>query len=96
MTVDLYLPSNKRHLKTFALYGPIDASSSTFRIMGTKVEMTLVKADGRSWPTLEAPKETEKVKAGKYGQSQITFGVSGRTGTSGAKEMVYNGDVVHS
>jgi hypothetical protein len=86
MHVDLFLPSSKRFTKTFALYGPIDAEKSNFKIMGTKVEMTLLKADGRSWPALETGgKET----------SQITFGVQGRTGSVGAKEMIYRGDVVH-
>jgi hypothetical protein len=88
--VDLHLPSNKRFTKSYNLYGPIKPEASTFRILGTKVEITLVKADGRSWPSLEAA-------AGKQAFTpQITFGVQGRTGTVGSKDMIYNGDVVHS
>ena len=91
MHVDLFLPANKRFTRTFELYGPIDISASVFRIMGTKVEMTLVKGDGRSWPSLEASKEGKS----KF-TPLVTFGVSGRTGSVGAKEMVYRGDVVHA
>lgn len=92
MHVDLLLPGSKRFKKTFELFGPIDAESSSYRILGTKVEVTLAKGDGRSWPALEASEAPQTV--GKYGASQITFGVQGRTGTVGAKEMVYAGDVV--
>lgn len=90
LSVDLYLPGSKRFTKTFSLYGPIDPSASTYKVMGTKVELTLVKGDGRSWPSLEAPKQP-----GKF-TPQVTFGVTGRTGSVGAKEMVYRGDVVHA
>lgn len=92
LEVDLRLPNSKRFTKSFDLFGPIDTEKSSYRILGTKVEVTLVKADGRSWPSLEAPLGPQPV--GKYGASQITFGVQGRTGTVGAKEMVYAGDVV--
>lgn len=74
------------------MFGPIDSEKSTYRILGTKVEVTLAKGDGRSWPALEASDAPQTI--GKYGASQITFGVQGRTGTVGAKEMVYAGDVV--
>jgi len=87
--VDLFLPSSKRFTKTYSLYGPIDGAASSYKVMGTKVELTLVKGDGRSWPSLEAPKQPGK------NVSQVTFGVTGRTGSVGAKDMVYRGDVVH-
>lgn len=90
LAVDLHLPSNKRFTKSYNLYGPIKPDTSTFRILGTKVEITLVKADGRSWPSLETAEGKQAFTP------QITFGVSGRTGTVGSKDMVYNGDVVHS
>lgn len=90
--VDLLLPGSKRFKKSFDLFGPIDAAQSSYRILGTKVEVVLQKADGRSWPALEASEAPKAV--GKYGASQITFGVQGRTGTVGAKEMVYAGDAV--
>lgn len=54
MHVDLILPGRKRFTKTFTLYGPIQPSDSSFKILGTKVEITLAKADARSWPTVTA------------------------------------------
>lgn len=92
LKVDLRMPDSKRYTKTFELFGPIDVQKSSYRVLGTKVEITLQKADGRSWPDLEISHAPQAV--GKYGAAQITFGVQGRTGTVGAKEMVYAGDVV--
>lgn len=61
------------------LHGPIDPAQSTFKIMSTKTEVTLLKADGRSWPSLEySPGEA---------QSVLTFGASGRVGSVGSKNM---------
>lgn len=54
MQVDLLLPSRKRFTKTFALYGPIDPAKSSYTIFGTKSEISLAKADGRSWPSITA------------------------------------------
>ncbi|SCV69053.1 BQ2448_2073 [Microbotryum intermedium] len=52
MHVDLLLPSRKRFTKSYSLYGPIDPAASTFKILGTKCEVTLAKADTRSWPSI--------------------------------------------
>jgi hypothetical protein len=54
MHVDLILPGRTRFTKSFDLYGPIDPAASTFKILGTKCEVTLAKADARSWPTITA------------------------------------------
>ena len=35
--LDLFLPDNKRVTKSVTLFGPIDPSTSTFRILSTKV-----------------------------------------------------------
>jgi len=40
--LDLFLPANKRVMKSVTLYGPIDPSSSSFRILSTKVLYLLV------------------------------------------------------
>ncbi|BGP13967.1 hypothetical protein JCM10213_005553 [Rhodosporidiobolus nylandii] len=84
MHVDLLLPSRKRFTKTFPLYGPITPSSSSFRILGTKCEITLAKADARSWPSVTAldPSLSANFVA------QLTFGATGGRGTVGAKDMV--------
>ncbi|KAL0063316.1 hypothetical protein AAF712_009811 [Marasmius tenuissimus] len=81
VSVDLRLPGSKRFVKTIELFGPIEPSASVFQFFGTKVELTLKKQDNRSWTILEKP-------AHDLGGISLTFGVSGRTGTVGAKESV--------
>lgn len=57
-TVELDLitsdPVPKRYTKTVELYGPIDPEASNYKIMGTKLELSLVKNDGQAWPVLRA------------------------------------------
>lgn len=84
LTLDLHLPNNKRVQKTVTLYGPIDPEKSRFRILGTKVDITLVKPVAASWPLLELPAAGTELPPGYA----LTFGVSGRTGTVGGKEVV--------
>jgi hypothetical protein len=52
--LDLITADSTRYRKTVPLFGPIDPAKSTYKIMGTKLELTLLKADGRSWPTLRS------------------------------------------
>lgn len=66
------------------LFSSIDPQRSQCKVMSTKIEVTLVKANGLSWPALE---RTAKV------QTWTTFGVSGRTGTVGSTEMVVADDI---
>ncbi|OWT42768.1 CHORD domain-containing protein [Pochonia chlamydosporia 170] len=42
----------KRYTADVPLYGPIDPVKSSFKILGTKLEVVLVKANGASWPVL--------------------------------------------
>jgi len=79
--LDLHLPGSKRFMKTVDLFGPIDPDASSFTFFGTKVELSLKKQDTRSWTLLE---RTDK----DLGPISLTFGVGGRTGTIGAKEVV--------
>ncbi|KAJ3517141.1 hypothetical protein NMY22_g14030 [Coprinellus aureogranulatus] len=79
--LDLSLPDNKRFVRTVKLFGPIDPSKSTYMILGTKVELSLQKKDNRSWTLLE---KTDR----DLGNISLTFGVSGRTGTIGGKEII--------
>ncbi|XWW93086.1 hypothetical protein V2A60_001014 [Cordyceps javanica] len=44
--------SPKRYTAEVPLYGAIDTAKSTHKILGTKLEVNLVKADGASWPVL--------------------------------------------
>ncbi|KZO95243.1 chord-domain-containing protein [Calocera viscosa TUFC12733] len=82
--LDLFLPDRKRFTKTIKLFGPVKADESAYTILGTKVELKLVKTDARSWNMLEQPREGTPVPEG----FNITFGVGGRTGSIGAKEVI--------
>ncbi|KAG6874271.1 hypothetical protein C0995_001496 [Termitomyces sp. Mi166 len=77
----IYLPGPKKFSRTLDLFGSIDPKQSTYKVLGTKVELHLRKRDGRSWTLLEKT-------AQDIGNISLTFGVGGRTGTIGAKELV--------
>jgi len=81
VTLDICLPGQKRFSRVLDLFGPIDPAESSYQFFGTKVELHLHKHDGRSWPLLE--KTTHDL-----GNISLTFGVGGKTGTVGAKEIV--------
>jgi len=83
--LDLVMPASKRFQRTLDLYGPINAEASKYTHFGTKVELVLAKADTRSWALLE---KSQQAPAGY----NLTFGVGGRTGTIGAKEVVLGRD----
>lgn len=72
-TVELDLPTSdkKRYTESIALYGPIDAAQSKYKIMGTKLELTLAKADGSSWPVLRSDERStgEIIQVGKAGRA---------------------------
>lgn len=53
-----------------------------------QVELSLKKSDGRSWTLLE--KTTRDL-----GGFQLTFGVGGRTGTIGGKEIIVDPSIQH-
>ncbi|KDQ60662.1 hypothetical protein JAAARDRAFT_31637 [Jaapia argillacea MUCL 33604] len=78
---DVYFQGSKRFRKSMDLFGPINPDTSTFTIYGTKIEVIMKKTDGRSWTILEKPTRD-------LGNISLTFGVGGRTGTIGAKEIV--------
>lgn len=42
----------KRYTADVPLYATIDTEKSSFKILGSKLELQLVKADGSSWPVL--------------------------------------------
>lgn len=46
--------SPKRYKAVIPLFAPIDTEKSSFKIMGTKLEVTFVKGDGSSWPVLRS------------------------------------------
>ena len=53
-TLDLDLPTsdNKRYVAQIPLFGKINTVQSNFKIMNSKLELTLVKTDGVSWGAL--------------------------------------------
>lgn len=61
----------KRYKSTVLLFGPIDTATSSFKIMGTKLEVTFVKADGSSWPVLRSDEQRtgEIIQVGKAGRA---------------------------
>ncbi|KAH8922399.1 chord-domain-containing protein [Atractiella rhizophila] len=83
MHIQLFLPNNKKYVKSFNLFGPIVPDKCSWKIMSTKAEIVLQKEDLRSWPALDN---------GTFANSpfvpNLTFGVGGKRGTFGAKEMV--------
>ena len=68
-TISLDLPTTdqKRYAKEMPLFGSIDQAKSMYKIMGTKLELTLVKADGAGWPTLRSDehKSNEIIQVGQ-------------------------------
>jgi CS domain len=72
-SLDLDLPTsdNKRYVQTIPLFAPIDQKASQFKIMGTKLELTLAKADGSSWPVLRGDEvgTGEIIQVGRAGRA---------------------------
>ena len=71
VTLDLPTSDGKRHEAVVPLYGRIETTKSAFKIMGTKLEMTLVKKDGTSWPVLRSDERTtgEILQVGRAGRA---------------------------
>jgi hypothetical protein len=70
ISLDLHTADQKNYKTSMTTYGPIDPAKSTFKIMGTKVELTIAKADGAGWPVLRAddPHTGEIIQAGRAGR----------------------------
>ena len=67
--LDLHTSDNKQYTTSTRLFGPIKPEASSFKIMGTKLELTLAKAEGVGWPVLRAddPHTGEIIQAGRAG-----------------------------
>jgi hypothetical protein len=70
LELDLRTSDNKHYTDEFALYGHIDPEKSSFKILGTKLELTLAKADGLGWAVLKAtdPHSGEIIQSGRAGR----------------------------
>lgn len=68
--LDLHTSDAKRYQTSMVLFGEIKPAESKFKIMGTKLELTLAKADGQGWPVLRAddPHTGEIIQAGRAGR----------------------------
>ncbi|GAA5931286.1 cysteine and histidine-rich domain-containing protein [Sporobolomyces koalae] len=82
MSIDLKLPNNKRFEKSIELFGPIVPSESTYKVLGTKCEVVLIKQDSTSWPSVAKPTSPSGFVP------QLAFSAGGGRGTCGAKEAV--------
>lgn len=70
VNLDLPTADSKRYTAEFPLFGAIDPAQSKFRILGTKLEMTLVKVDSASWPVLRSDDKLtgERIQVGRAGR----------------------------
>ncbi|PKS06628.1 hypothetical protein jhhlp_007377 [Lomentospora prolificans] len=62
----------KRYTTNVPLFAPIEPEKTTFKVLGTKLEVTLFKADGSSWPVLRSDDihTGEILQIGKAGRLQ--------------------------
>ena len=57
VSLDLHTSNNTRYEAEIPLFGQILPAESTYKIMGTKLELTLAKANGVSWATLRSDEQ---------------------------------------
>lgn len=75
-SIQLDLPTSdsppKRYRTEVPLFGSIDPDKTTYKILGTKLEVTLAKAEVSSWPVLRADDRLtgEILQVGRAGKVQ--------------------------
>jgi len=71
VALDLRTSDSKRYKQEVPLFGPIDTEKSKYKIMGTKLEFELAKADGSSWPVFRADDRPtgEIIQSGRAGRA---------------------------
>lgn len=69
--VDLRTADGKQYQTAVPLYGKVNPETSRFAIKTTKVDLTLEKADGLSWPVLRSDEKLtgEIIQTGKAGRA---------------------------
>jgi hypothetical protein len=69
--LDLHTSDSKHYATTMQLFAQIKAQESSFKIMGTKLELTIMKADNIGWPVLRAddPQTGSIIQAGRAGRA---------------------------
>lgn len=71
LDLDLRTSDKKQYTAVVPLYGKIDSDKSSFKILGTKLELTLAKADGQGWPVLRSDERNtgEIIQTGRAGRA---------------------------
>lgn len=75
-SIQLDLPTTdsppKRYRAEVPLFGAIEPAKTSFKILGTKLEVTLAKAEVSSWPVLRADDRPtgEILQVGRAGKAQ--------------------------
>ncbi|KAI1641200.1 Pyruvate/Phosphoenolpyruvate kinase-like domain-containing protein [Biscogniauxia mediterranea] len=73
-SLQLDLPTSdaqpKRYRTTVPLFASIDTEKSSYKVLGTKLEVSLYKADGTSWPVLRSDEQRtgEILQVGRAGR----------------------------
>ena len=69
--LDLPTADQKRYKTELPLFGQIEPNKSSFKIMGTKLELTLAKADALGWPVLRSDENrgNDIIQVGKAGRA---------------------------
>ncbi|KAI8683964.1 hypothetical protein NCS57_00061500 [Fusarium keratoplasticum] len=64
-------PTPKRYTAEVPLFASIDTEKSSFKILGTKLELVLAKSDGSSWPVLRGDEALtgEILQVGRAGRA---------------------------
>ncbi|KAI8618488.1 chord-domain-containing protein [Chytriomyces sp. MP71] len=84
ISINAKFQDGKKYLETIPLALPIDPVASKFMVLTTKMELTLKKANGLSWPTLEIPADGVVLK------SFTTFGVRDGNGQDAPLHLLNN------
>ena len=68
--LDLHTSDGKVYKNSMRTFGKIEPEKSAYKILGTKLELTLAKNDGIGWPVLKAddPHTGEIIQAGRAGR----------------------------
>lgn len=69
IALDLPTADSTRYKTEVPLFAQINAAKSTYKILGTKLELSLFKVDGSSWPVLRSDERrtAEIIQVGRPG-----------------------------
>jgi len=71
LVIEFTFDPQKRYAATIPLYEEIDPAASRYEILSTKLEITMKKANGVSWPVLRPdPNVMERIKFGVDSQGR--------------------------